>query len=77
MWGLTVKNFVSAAVGLAIMVALIRGLARRSAQAIGNFWVDGEARRLNQEVATKTKGPSTLSQANRVQDIVGQGRKQS
>ncbi len=40
MAGLTVKNFVSAAVGLAIMVALIRGLARRSARAIGNFWVD-------------------------------------
>ncbi len=40
MWGLTVKNFVSAAVGLAIMVALIRGLARRSAKAIGNFWFD-------------------------------------
>ncbi len=40
MAGLTVKNFVSAAVGLAVMVALIRGLARRSAQAIGNFWVD-------------------------------------
>ncbi len=40
MAGLTVKNFVSAAVGLAIMVALIRGLARRSANAIGNFWVD-------------------------------------
>jgi len=40
MAGLTVKNFVSAAVGLAIMVALFRGLARRTAQAIGNFWVD-------------------------------------
>jgi potassium-transporting ATPase potassium-binding subunit len=40
MAGLTMKNFVSAAVGLAIMVALIRGLARRTAQAIGNFWVD-------------------------------------
>ena len=40
MAGLTVKNFVSAAVGLAIMVALIRGLARGSARAIGNFWVD-------------------------------------
>jgi potassium-transporting ATPase potassium-binding subunit len=40
MAGLTVKNFVSAAVGLAIMVALIRGLARRTARAIGNFWVD-------------------------------------
>jgi K+-transporting ATPase ATPase A chain len=40
MSGLTVKNFVSASVGLAVMVALIRGLARRTAQAIGNFWVD-------------------------------------
>jgi potassium-transporting ATPase potassium-binding subunit len=40
MAGLTVKNFVSAAVGLAVMVALIRGLARRTAHAIGNFWVD-------------------------------------
>src|ERR1700730_5807006 len=40
MAGLTVKNFVSASVGLAIMVALIRGLARRTAKAIGNFWVD-------------------------------------
>jgi K+-transporting ATPase ATPase A chain len=40
MAGLTVKNFVSASVGLAVMVALIRGLARRSAKAIGNFWVD-------------------------------------
>jgi K+-transporting ATPase ATPase A chain len=40
MLGLTVKNFVSAAAGMAILVALIRGLVRRSAQTIGNFWVD-------------------------------------
>jgi len=40
MLGLAVQNFVSAATGMAIMVALIRGLARRSAQTIGNFWVD-------------------------------------
>jgi K+-transporting ATPase ATPase A chain len=38
--GLTVQNFVSAATGMAILVALIRGLARRNAQTIGNFWVD-------------------------------------
>jgi len=38
--GLTVQNFVSAATGMAILVALIRGFARRSAQTIGNFWVD-------------------------------------
>jgi K+-transporting ATPase ATPase A chain len=38
--GLTVQNFVSAATGMAILVALIRGLARRSALTIGNFWTD-------------------------------------
>jgi K+-transporting ATPase ATPase A chain len=40
MLGLTVQNFVSAATGMAILVALIRGLARRNAETIGNFWVD-------------------------------------
>jgi len=40
MIGLTVQNFVSAATGMAILVALIRGLARRSALTIGNFWTD-------------------------------------
>ena len=40
MLALTVQNFVSAATGMAVLVALIRGFARRSAQTIGNFWVD-------------------------------------
>jgi potassium-transporting ATPase potassium-binding subunit len=40
MAGLTVHNFVSAATGIALAVALIRGFSRRSAQSIGNFWVD-------------------------------------
>ena len=40
MAGLTVQNFVSAAVGLAVVVALIRGLIRRRSGTIGNFWVD-------------------------------------
>jgi K+-transporting ATPase ATPase A chain len=40
MTGLTVQNFVSAAVGIAVAVALIRGLSRRGAETIGNFWVD-------------------------------------
>jgi K+-transporting ATPase ATPase A chain len=40
MLALTVQNFVSAALGMAVLVALIRGLARQSAQTIGNFWVD-------------------------------------
>src|SRR5215472_15571081 len=40
MAGLTVHNFVSAATGIALAVALVRGFARRSATSIGNFWVD-------------------------------------
>ncbi len=40
MLALGVQNFVSAASGMAVLVALIRGLARRSASTIGNFWHD-------------------------------------
>lgn len=40
MAGLGVHNFLSAATGMAVLVALIRGFLRRSAQTIGNFWVD-------------------------------------
>ena len=40
MLALTVQNFLSAATGMAVLVALIRGFARRSTATIGNFWVD-------------------------------------
>jgi K+-transporting ATPase ATPase A chain len=40
MLALTVQNFVSAATGMAVMVALIRGFVRRSSPTIGNFWYD-------------------------------------
>lgn len=40
MVGLGVQNFVSAATGLAVLVALCRGIARKSASTLGNFWVD-------------------------------------
>ena len=40
MVGLTVQQFVSAAAGIAVMVALIRGLSRAGKRTIGNFWVD-------------------------------------
>jgi len=40
MAGLTVHNFVSAATGIALAIALIRGFARRTSRTIGNFWVD-------------------------------------
>ena len=40
MLGLGVQNFVSAATGMAVVIALTRGLARRSATTLGNFWAD-------------------------------------
>ena len=40
MAGITVASFTSGAVGMAVAVAFIRGLARRETQALGNFWVD-------------------------------------
>jgi len=40
MTGLAVQQFVSAAVGMAVLVAVIRGFSRRSAKELGNFWVD-------------------------------------
>ena len=40
MAGLAVQQFVSAAVGIAVMVAVIRGIARRTSNSLGNFWVD-------------------------------------
>jgi K+-transporting ATPase ATPase A chain len=40
MLGLAVQNFLSAATGIVVVIAMIRGFARHSAQTVGNFWVD-------------------------------------
>lgn len=40
MAGLTVQNFVSAATGIAVLIALIRGIVRKTTDKLGNFWVD-------------------------------------
>jgi K+-transporting ATPase ATPase A chain len=40
MSGLAVQNFVSAAVGIAVAIALVRGITRRRSETLGNFWVD-------------------------------------
>lgn len=40
MLGLTVQNFLSAATGMAVLVALVRGFSTRNSETIGNFWVD-------------------------------------
>jgi potassium-transporting ATPase potassium-binding subunit len=40
MLGLAVQNFVSAATGMAVLIALVRGFSRRTTEGLGNFWVD-------------------------------------
>lgn len=40
MFGLTVQNFLSASMGMAVAIALIRGIVRKNSKVIGNFWVD-------------------------------------
>ena len=40
MFGLTVQNFLSAATGIAVLLALIRGLVKRNGKTLGNFWAD-------------------------------------
>ncbi len=40
MLGMTVQNFASAATGMAVLAAMIRGVARKEARTVGNFWVD-------------------------------------
>lgn len=40
MIGLTIQNFVSAATGIAVLLALVRGLSRKTTSELGNFWVD-------------------------------------
>ncbi|WEN15570.1 potassium-transporting ATPase subunit KdpA [Rhodanobacter sp. AS-Z3] len=40
MLGMAVQNFLSAATGIAVLVAVVRGFSRRSAKGLGNFWVD-------------------------------------
>ena len=40
MAGLTVQNFLSAATGIAVLMAIIRGLIRKTTDKIGNFWAD-------------------------------------
>jgi K+-transporting ATPase ATPase A chain len=40
MMGLAVQNFLSAATGIAVLLAVVRGFTRRSADSVGNFWVD-------------------------------------
>jgi K+-transporting ATPase ATPase A chain len=86
--GLTVQNFVSAAVGLAVAIALVRALARQAGAALGNFWVDlvrGVVRvllplstvaavlLLAGGVIQNLHGPSTIASLSGVEQVVRGG----
>ena len=65
MSGLAVQNFVSAAVGIAVAVALIRGLTRRRSETIGNFWVDLDALDDPHSAPTRGRGRDRPGQPRR------------
>ncbi|MCC7075776.1 MAG: potassium-transporting ATPase subunit KdpA [Acidimicrobiia bacterium] len=71
MAGLAVQNFVSAAVGIAVAVALVRGLTRRRAGTIGNFWVDLTRATLRLLVPIALVGALTLVGLGLIQNFSG------
>jgi potassium-transporting ATPase potassium-binding subunit len=88
MAGLAVQNFVSAAVGMAVLAAVIRGFARRDTDRLGNFWVDltrsllyillplsvvGTLVLVSQGVAQTLSGSVTLTTLNGFEQILALG----
>ncbi|MFC9983188.1 potassium-transporting ATPase subunit KdpA [Microbacterium keratanolyticum] len=69
--GLTVQNFVSAAVGIAVAVTLIRGFARRGSATIGNFWVDLTRGLLRLLLPIATIGALALLAGGVIQNFAG------
>ena len=70
MAGLAVQNFVSAAVGMAVAVALVRGFARSRTDRIGNFWVDlVRGMRAHPAAARRRRRPSSLVALGAVQNL--------
>lgn len=87
MLGFTVQNFLSAATGMAILVAMIRGFVRHNAKTIGNFWVDMSRSVLyvllplslilavllvSQGVVQTLSGSQTVNLVQPTQDVIGQ-----
>lgn len=87
MMGMTVQNFLSAATGMAVLIALIRGFTRHTINTIGNFWVDMTRSVLyvllplslvlsivlvSQGVVQTFDGAQTVSLLQKTQDINGQ-----
>ncbi len=71
MLGLTVQNFVSAAVGLSVAVALVRGLARHDTDELGNFWVDLVRGALRVLLPIAVVGALTLVAGGVLQNLAG------
>jgi K+-transporting ATPase ATPase A chain len=69
--GLTVQNFVSAAVGLAVAIALVRGFARRRTGTIGNFWVDLTRGTLRLLLPISVLGAVVLIAGGVIQNVAG------
>ena len=68
MLGLTTHNFLSAATGLAMAFAMVRGFARSSATTVGNFWVDMTPRRPLHPAADLDRHRARLCRARRAAD---------
>jgi hypothetical protein len=73
MLGLTVHNFLSPAVGLAMAVALARAFTRSESRTIGNFWVD--ARDALRDAAARRGGGPRARRARRAADLARLGRR--
>ncbi|WP_088318613.1 potassium-transporting ATPase subunit KdpA [Kineosporia sp. R_H_3] len=71
MSGLAVQNFVSAAVGIAVAVALVRGMVRHSTDTVGNFWVDLVRICLRVLLPASVVGALVLVAAGAVQNLTG------
>ena len=71
MAGLAVQNFLSAAVGIAVAVALIRGLARTHTDRLGNFWVDLTADHRPHPAAARLRRAVVLVAGGVVQNLAG------
>lgn len=69
--GLTVQNFASPAVGLAVAVALVRGLARSTGSTLGNFWVDLTRGLFRVILPLAVVGAAVLLLGGAIQDLAG------
>jgi K+-transporting ATPase ATPase A chain len=69
--GLAVQNFVSAAVGMAVAIALVRGFARRRVGTIGNFWVDLTRGTLRILLPVSVLGALVLIAGGVIQNVAG------